>query len=96
MALETNTKHNEGEVEKYTVTERIYLDRDGSVVSEDDPNAATLFSTPGKEIPYAVARDLGLVKETASKKAPAKKQADKPADKSRKAPAKNKSRAAKK
>lgn len=93
MALEVNTKHNEGEVEKYVVAERLYLDAEGNLVAEDDPNVATLFSTPGKEIPYAVARDLGLVKEAAEVKnqdTPAAKR--KPAAK-KKAPAKNKQRA---
>jgi len=42
---------------------RLYLDADGKVVQEDDPNAATLLVGPGGELPEERARALGLLSE---------------------------------
>lgn len=76
---------------RFKVTERLYIDAGGAIVPAGDPSAAFLFATPGSEIPMAQAVELGLVKAPA---APAKKQAPKPADKSRKRAPANKARSA--
>ena len=60
--------------------ETMWLNADKSkLVADGDPDAAFLFTTPGKRIPREVAEQYGLVK--ASKK-PEDKQASKPEDKS--------------
>jgi len=75
-------------VEKFEVTERLYIDTDGNIVPEDSPEAAFLYATPGKRVPLDEAVEKSLIT-----KAAAKKQADKPADK-QKTPAQNKRRKA--
>ena len=45
----------------YTATERLYLDRDGKVVKEDDPNRASLLIAPGQTMEGDRAVELGLM-----------------------------------
>ena len=83
---------SEETIEKYEVTERIYLDVDGKVCSEDDPKAATLFSTPGKRIPMDTAKELGLVKAGKQSSPAAAKQKQPAQNKARKGARSNKGR----
>lgn len=45
----------------YTSPERLYLDKDGNVVSGDDPNKVSLLVAEGGEISEAEARKYGLI-----------------------------------
>ena len=63
MGLSISHKETKGDaVRKFQVTERLFLTADKSrVVSESDPDAAFLYSTPGKDVPYDEAVAFGLV-----------------------------------
>ncbi len=50
---------------KYVAEERIYLDKEGNVVGDKDPNKHTLVAAKGAHLPMAQARELGLVKDGA-------------------------------
>lgn len=70
-------------------SERLYLTADGErVVSEGDPDAASLFAAEGDEIDDEDAKRFGLK----SKGKPANKEADRPEDKSAAKPAKKRAK----
>jgi hypothetical protein len=46
---------------EWTADRRLYLDKDGNVVEEGDPNRATLLVSAGAGLPLDRARALGLV-----------------------------------
>ena len=49
----------------YVASDRLYLDRGGKVVKEDDPNRVTLLAAVGATVPEPRARELGLYAEAA-------------------------------
>lgn len=59
----------------YTAEEKLWKDKDGNLVKDGDEAAAILFCTPGTQIPYDEAVELGLVKKKKDK--PKDKQAKK-------------------
>ena len=72
---------------------RLYQAADGTLVEAGDPRAASLYATPGQEIPRAEAERLGYqaqapqeqATEPAAAEEPEPKQQAKPADKQRRA-----------
>lgn len=86
---------------KYRATERLYFNADRSkVVQEGDPEAASLFTTPGKEISAEDAERFGLIPAKAAKadkaEAPETKAEDEPAENKAKAAPENKAKAPRK
>lgn len=59
----------------YVADRRLYLDKDGKVVEEGDPNKVSLLVGAGGMIPEEQARALGLLEEKKAKAAPAKNKA---------------------
>ena len=53
----------------YIADRRIYLDRDGKVVEENDPAKHSLLVGEGGTLPEARARDLGLIDDHGKAKA---------------------------
>lgn len=48
----------------FTTKERIYVDKDGKVVAESDPNSASLLLAAGKEVSDEMAARYNLTAET--------------------------------
>lgn len=86
MSLEIQDSTQIEQVEKFEVTERLYVDVEGKIVPEDSPDAAFLYATPGKRVPLEEAIEKGLTKP--AKKASTKKA--EPADNKQADTAKNK------
>lgn len=85
MGIETPGREPEETGDKVTIDRRLWLTKDRDRVVEDgDPEAASLYSTPGKRVPREEAEALGVVK-------PQRKQAAKAEDK-KSAPAENKAK----
>ncbi len=74
-----------------TVDRKLYAAADGTIVEAGDPRAASVYATPGQEIPRAEAERLGITSAPAEEPAaeaqadeePEAKQQAKPADKQR-------------
>lgn len=49
----------------YRASERLYLTRDGRIVTEGDPDAHQLFVRAGGYVPFQLARKYGLVETQA-------------------------------
>lgn len=68
----------------YTANRRLYLDKSGNLVEENDPNKATLLVHAGGTLPRDVAERYGLTEEKAAAEPPANKaRAKAPANKSK-------------
>ena len=57
----------------YTANRRLYLDKSGNLVEENDPNKATLLVHAGGTLPRDVAERYGLTEEKAAAEPPANK-----------------------
>lgn len=73
----------------YVADRRLYLDKDGKVVEDDDPNKVSLLVGMGGTLPEEQARALGLLDE---KKSEEKAKPEPAENKARKAAPENKSR----
>lgn len=71
-----------------TADRRLYLDADGALVEEGDPGATSLWCNEGDVITDADAEAFGYKPKRSSRRSKSK---SKPANKSRKAPAEDKS-----
>lgn len=47
-----------------TSSRRLYLDKNGKAVDENDPAAVELFASAGSPIPFARAQEVGLIDDT--------------------------------
>jgi pyruvate dehydrogenase E2 component (dihydrolipoamide acetyltransferase) len=54
----------------YIASARLYLDKDGKVVDENDPNRASLLVPAGGRLPVERAEELGLTKELTLEESP--------------------------
>jgi hypothetical protein len=95
-----STPEEEPDMGKDTVTvdRKLYAAADGTIVEAGDPRAASVYATPGQEIPRAEAERLGITPAPAEEPAapepelqadeePEAKQQPKPADKQRRSQA---------
>jgi hypothetical protein len=73
----------------YTADERLYLDANGNVVKEGDPNAATLLVGVGGQLSDEDARRYGLASKAKTEPAE-EKSVNEPRPNKAKAPAENK------